>query len=54
MRFRVKQFDQGDIPKNLYIILEGSLYVTEFTDDGKSVAHEYDIKRRLFWRNCHN
>ena len=33
-------FSQGDIPKNLYIVLAGSLYVTEFTEDGKSVAHE--------------
>ena len=33
-------FNQGDTPKNLYIILEGSLYVTEFTEDGRSVAHE--------------
>ena len=41
-------FDQGDIPKNLYIILEGSLYVTEFTDDGKSVAHELISKGDCF------
>lgn len=33
-------FNQGDVPKNLYIVLEGSLYVTEFTEDGKAVAHE--------------
>ena len=41
-------FDQGDVPKNLYIILEGSLYVTEFTDDGKSVAHELISKGDCF------
>ena len=41
-------FNQGDNPKNLYIILEGSLYVTEFTEDGKSVAHELITKGDCF------
>ena len=41
-------FDQGDNPKNLYIILEGSLYVTEFTEDGRSVAHELISKGDCF------
>ena len=41
-------FNQGDTPKNLYIILEGSLYVTEFTEDGKAVAHELISKGDCF------
>ena len=41
-------FNQGDVPKNLYIILEGSLYVTEFTEDGKAVAHELISKGDCF------
>ena len=41
-------FNQGDEPKNLYIVLEGSLYVTEFTEDGKAVAHELITKGDCF------
>ena len=41
-------FSQGDVPKNLYIILEGSLYVTEFTEDGRSVSHELISKGDCF------
>tara|TARA_Y100000589_G_scaffold50480_1_gene42123 strand:+ start:374 stop:1051 length:678 start_codon:yes stop_codon:yes gene_type:complete len=41
-------FNQGDVPKNLYIVLEGSLYVTEFTEDGKAVAHELISKGDCF------
>ena len=41
-------FNQGDVPKNLYVILEGSLYVTEFTEDGKSVSHELISKGDCF------
>ena len=41
-------FSQGDIPKNLYIVLEGSLYVTEFTEDGKAVAHDLISKGDCF------
>ena len=41
-------FNQGDVPKNLYIVLEGSLYVTEFTEDGRSVAHELISKGDCF------
>ena len=41
-------FNQGDTPKNLYIVLEGSLYVTEFTEDGRSVAHELISKGDCF------
>ena len=41
-------FNQGDVPKNLYIVLEGSLYVTEFTEDGKAVAHELITKGDCF------
>ena len=41
-------FNQGDIPKNLYIVLDGSLYVTEFTEDGKAVAHDLISKGDCF------
>ena len=41
-------FSQGDIPKNLYIVLDGSLYVTEFTEDGKAVAHDLISKGDCF------
>ena len=41
-------FNQGDMPKNLYIVLEGSLYVTEFTEDGKAVSHELIAKGDCF------
>ena len=41
-------FSQGDVPKNLYIVLGGSLYVTEFTEDGKAVAHDLISKGDCF------
>ena len=33
-------FNQGDTPKNLYLILKGSLLVTEYSEEGKTVSHE--------------
>ena len=47
-------FNQGDNPKNLYLILQGSLLVTEYSEEGKSVSHELITKGDCFWRNRNN
>ena len=41
-------FNQGDTPKNLYFILTGSLLVTEYSEDGKTVSHELITKGDYF------
>ena len=41
-------FNQGDTPKNLYLILTGSLLVTEYSEDGKTVSHELITKGDYF------
>ncbi len=41
-------FNQGDTPKNLYLILAGNLLVTEYSEDGKTVSHELITKGGYF------
>ena len=41
-------FNQGDNPKNLYLIIQGSLLVTEYSEEGKSVSHELISKGDCF------
>ena len=41
-------FNQGDNPKNLYLILQGSLLVTEYSEEGKTVSHELISKGDCF------
>ena len=41
-------FNQGDTPKNLYLILTGSLLVTEYSEEGKTVSHELISKGDCF------
>ena len=41
-------FNEGDAPKNLYFILTGSLLVTEYSEDGKTVSHDLITKGDYF------